>query len=159
MNLYFAGRFRRYLARPCGRADLLVYQALNPRWVWWMVVLITGISFVGYFAIKYVGNRLGTLVTSITGGLASSTAVTLSMAQFARDQNATSIFMAGVMAASSIMFIRVFIEVAIVNPALLSELWLPLIAMFLSVVGGGCWLWMRSSTGVPRMVSIRTSEA
>jgi RimJ/RimL family protein N-acetyltransferase len=32
MNLYFAGRFRRYLARPSGRADLLVYQALNPKW-------------------------------------------------------------------------------------------------------------------------------
>lgn len=118
------------------------WEAINPRWIWWMVVLISGISFVGYFAIKYVGNRLGTLVTSITGGLASSTAVTLSMAQFAREQSAKSLFMGGVMIASSIMFIRVKVEVLIVNPALISLLWIPMLVMFLSVLGGGIWLWM-----------------
>jgi RimJ/RimL family protein N-acetyltransferase len=32
MGLYYAARFRRYLARPGGRADLLIYQALNPKW-------------------------------------------------------------------------------------------------------------------------------
>ncbi len=118
------------------------WEAINPRWIWWMVVLISGISFVGYFAIKYVGNRLGTLVTSITGGLASSTAVTLSMAQFAQDQSAKSLFMGGVMIASSIMFIRVKVEVLIVNPSLISFLWFPMLVMFLSVLGGGIWLWM-----------------
>jgi uncharacterized membrane protein (DUF4010 family) len=102
-----------------------------------MVVLISGISFVGYFAIKYIGNRLGTLVTSITGGLASSTAVTLSMAQFAREFPAKKLFMGGVMIASSIMFIRVMVEVAVVNPQLLKPLWLPVSVMFLSVLGGG----------------------
>ncbi|MEX2575009.1 MAG: MgtC/SapB family protein, partial [Balneolaceae bacterium] len=61
------------------------WESINPRWIWWMVVLICGISFIGYFSIKHIGNRKGTLVTSITGGLASSTAVTLSMAEFARN--------------------------------------------------------------------------
>jgi uncharacterized membrane protein (DUF4010 family) len=113
------------------------WEALNPYWIWLMVVLISGISFVGYFAIKYIGNRLGTLVTSITGGLASSTAVTLSMAQFAREFPAKKLFMGGVMIASSIMFIRVMVEVAVVNPQLLKPLWLPVSVMFLSVLGGG----------------------
>lgn len=121
------------------------WEALNPYWIWWMVVLICGISFVGYFAIKYIGNRMGTLVTSITGGLASSTAVTLSMAQFARQYSVKNLFAGGVMIASSIMFIRVMVEVAIVNMSLLNPLWIPILFMFLSVLGGGYFLWTKKS--------------
>lgn len=117
------------------------WQALNPSWVWLMVVLITGLSFLGYFAIKIAGNRVGTLVTAITGGLASSTAVTISFAQFAREYKVKVIFMAGVMISSSIMFIRVLIEVAVVNPDLLSSLWIPVSIMFTGMVAGGWWLW------------------
>jgi uncharacterized membrane protein (DUF4010 family) len=120
------------------------YEALNPYWIWWMVVLICSISFVGYFAIKYVGNRRGTLVTAITGGLASSTAVTISMAQFNRQYNAEKLFMGGVMVASSIMIVRVLIEVSIVNRSLLDLLWIPVLIMFLSVLGSGYWLWRSS---------------
>jgi uncharacterized membrane protein (DUF4010 family) len=121
------------------------WEAINPRWIWWMVVLISGISFTGYFAIKYVGNRLGTLVTSITGGLASSTAVTLSMANFAKNQVTKSLFMAGVMIASSIMFIRILVEVSIVNPSLLETLWIPIVVMFIAVLTGGLWLLSKKS--------------
>ncbi len=119
------------------------WESLNPYWIWLMVVLICGISFVGYFAIKHIGNRMGTLVTSITGGLASSTAVTLSLSQFAKEFPAKSMFMGGVMIASSIMFIRVMVEVAIVNPLLLNDLWLPVTLMFFCVLGGGYWLWKK----------------
>lgn len=122
------------------------WDSLNPRWIWYMVVMICGISFVGYFTVKYIGNRLGMLVTSITGGLASSTAVTLSMAGFAKRQEGKSIFMAAVMIASSIMFIRVTVEVFIVNHELLELLWLPLVVMFVSVLGGGLWIWNRYSS-------------
>jgi uncharacterized membrane protein (DUF4010 family) len=121
------------------------WEALNPYWIWLMVVLICGISFVGYFAIKYIGNRLGTLVTSITGGLASSTAVTLSLSQFARHYPVKKLFMGGVMIASSIMFIRVLVEVAVVNPQLLPLLWAPVAVMFFCVLGGGYWLWRTGS--------------
>lgn len=120
------------------------YEALNPYWIWWMVVLICSISFVGYFAIKYVGNRRGTLVTAITGGLASSTAVAISMAQFTRQYSAEKLFMGGVMVASSIMFVRVLIEVSIVNRSMLELLWIPVLIMFLSVLGSGYWLWRSS---------------
>ncbi|MDZ7720439.1 MAG: MgtC/SapB family protein [Balneolaceae bacterium] len=120
------------------------YEALNPYWIWWMVVLICGISFAGYFAIKFIGNRLGTIITSITGGLASSTAVTISLAQFAKDQPQKALFMGGVMIATSIMFIRVTIEVAVVNVALISDLWIPLSIMFFSVLLGGYWLWNKN---------------
>jgi uncharacterized membrane protein (DUF4010 family) len=109
-----------------------------------MVVLICGISFIGYFAIKYIGNRWGTMVTAITGGLASSTAVTISLAQFSREYNSEKLFMGGVMMASSIMFVRVLIEVSIVNSTLMRLVWLPITLMFLSVLGSGLWLWKSS---------------
>ncbi|MEX2600692.1 MAG: MgtC/SapB family protein [Balneolaceae bacterium] len=119
------------------------WESVNPYWIWWMVVLICSISFAGYFAIKYVGNQMGTLVTSIAGGLASSTAVTLSMAQFARQSEQKRIFMAGVLLASSIMFVRIMVEVLVVNPDLIYPLWIPLVVMFSCVIGGGVWLWGR----------------
>lgn len=120
------------------------WQSLNPYWIWWMVVLISGISFVGYFAIKYAGDKIGTLLTSITGGLASSTAVTLSMAQMAKQHKNKYLFMGGVVVASSIMFIRVLIEVAVVNQLLLDRLWLPISVMFIGLILGGSWLWFRN---------------
>lgn len=117
------------------------WDALNPYWIWWMVVLISGLSFVGYFAIKAAGNRLGTLLTAITGGMASSTAVTLSLAQFARNSTRKKVFMSGVLVAGSVMFIRVVIEVSVVNSSLLGTLWLPLAAMFAGLGISGAVLW------------------
>lgn len=121
------------------------WEALNPYWIWWMVVLISGLSFAGYIFIKRKGERLGTILTSVTGGLASSTAVTLSMAQFARQQaqSISNIFIAGVLVASSIMLLRVAIEVAIVHAVLLYTLWIPLATMLILTAGGGIWLWRR----------------
>lgn len=117
------------------------WGSFNPYWIWWMVVLISGLSFVGYFAIKYAGDKFGTLLTAITGGLASSTAVTLSLAQFADRNSNKTLFMGGVVIASSIMFIRILIEVAIVNHGLLYLLWLPIFIMFICLLAGGSWLW------------------
>jgi uncharacterized membrane protein (DUF4010 family) len=115
------------------------YDALNPYWIWWMVVLISGISFVGYFAIKFTDERKGTFLTAVTGGLASSTAVTFSLAQFARLSTDKLYFMGGIMIASSIMFVRVVIEVFVVNRSLLQYLWIPLGLMFVGIIVGGYW--------------------
>jgi uncharacterized membrane protein (DUF4010 family) len=121
------------------------WEAINPHWIWWMVVLISGLSFIGYILIKYLGEDKGTMLTAITGGLASSTAVTLSLAQFARQQKriVSGIFIAGVLVASSIMFVRVGIEVAVVNASLLYPLWIPLITMLILTLGSGFWLWRK----------------
>jgi len=122
------------------------WDALNPYWIWWMVVLISGISFVGYFAIKYAGDKVGTILTAFVGGLASSTAVTLSMAQFAVQHKHKTLFMGGVVIASSIMFVRVLIEVAVVNMNLMAQLWLPILVMFIGLLAGGSWLWFSNES-------------
>lgn len=118
------------------------FQALNPYWIWWMVVLITGLSFVGYVATSHFGDRIGILLTAVTGALASSTAVTLSLAQMGKQRQASALLMAGVLIASVIMLIRVVIEVAVVNHGLLAQLWIPVTAMTAVTLLGIGWLWL-----------------
>ena len=57
---------------------------LNPRQVWLMVVLISGLSLAGYVALRLVGPDTGALVVGFLGGLVSSTATTLSFSRLAR---------------------------------------------------------------------------
>lgn len=108
------------------------WQVLNPYEIWWMVVLITGISFAGYFAIRIAGQRRGLLATGLFGGLASSTAVTLSLSRIAADNRELSpLLAAGVILAAGTMFPRMLIEIGVVNAALLRSAALPLLVMML----------------------------
>jgi uncharacterized membrane protein (DUF4010 family) len=62
------------------------YAALNPYHLWWAVILIAGLSLTGHFAMRITGAQRGVLWTGILGGLASSTATTLALARYAREQ-------------------------------------------------------------------------
>lgn len=57
------------------------FGALNPYKLWWMVVLISGLSLGGYLLLKLVGPGKGVPLLGVFGGLASSTATTLSFAR------------------------------------------------------------------------------
>jgi uncharacterized membrane protein (DUF4010 family) len=61
------------------------YQALNPYRMGLLIVLITGVSFAGYLALRIFGQERGVLLTGFFGGLASSTATTLVFSRNARD--------------------------------------------------------------------------
>ena len=119
------------------------WNALNPYWIWWMVVLVSGLSFLGYLMIQITGKKTGTIITAIAGGLISSTATTLTMARFARDEQGRSLFAGAVLLASAIMFPRVMIEVMVVNPSLLHPLWIPLTVMLIGMLGVFYQLWHR----------------
>ncbi|MEW5849620.1 MAG: MgtC/SapB family protein [Myxococcota bacterium] len=103
---------------------------INPFKVGWMVVLIAGIGFVGYVAVRALGPGKGLGLTGLVGGLVSSTAVTLSFSGRARREPelAPSCALA-IISASSIMFGRVLVEVGVVHFALVRPLLLPLGAM------------------------------
>lgn len=119
------------------------WEAFNPFWIWLMVVLISGLSFAGYIAIRLVGDRMGTLITAVAGGLASSTAVTVTLSHFARRHRGKSLFIGGILVAAIIMFGRVVVEVALVNRDLLRVLWLPFAFMTGALSFGVLWLWLR----------------
>jgi uncharacterized membrane protein (DUF4010 family) len=104
-------------------------NVLNPYKVWLMVVFISGLSFLGYVMIKIVGPRRGIGLTGLLGGIVSSTAVTLSFAQRSQDEEELAKpFALAITVAWTVMFARIIIEVAALNPALLRNVWVPLAA-------------------------------
>ena len=103
--------------------DLGPWSALNPRAIGLLVVLIAGISYVGYFAMQLLGARVGLLATAVLGALVSSTAVTVSFGRMARrGQGNFALLGAGISLASGTMALRILIEVSLINPALLPSL-------------------------------------
>jgi uncharacterized membrane protein (DUF4010 family) len=103
---------------------------IHPRKIWLMVVLISGISFLGYFAGKVIGAERGLVVTAVVGGLASSTAVSLSYAQRSHDNEPlVPQFAIGILAANAIMPLRLLVVVGLVAPPLFLPLSIPLLAM------------------------------
>lgn len=106
------------------------FDVLVPYNVWLMVVLISGISFLGYVLIKAVGPRRGVSLTGILGGLASSTAVTLSIAERSRETTGLDRPLAlAALLAWTIMYVRVIVEVGVVHPPLLASVWAPVLTI------------------------------
>lgn len=122
------------------------YGALNPFGVGTMVVLIAGIGFVGYVAVRWLGPGRGMAVTGAVGGLVSSTAVTLAMAGRAKATPALADTCAlSTLLACALMFGRVLLAVLAVNPKLLPGVLVPLAAMAAATVGAAALLYVRSN--------------
>jgi uncharacterized membrane protein (DUF4010 family) len=95
-----------------------------------MVVFISGINFLGYLLIKIVGPRRGVGISGFLGGLASSTANTLSFSQRSQeDKELTRPYAAAIIIGWTVMFGRVLFEVAVINRALLNLLWPAILLM------------------------------
>jgi uncharacterized membrane protein (DUF4010 family) len=119
-------------------------NALNPYELWWMVVLIAAISYVGYFAVRIAGANAGIPLTGLLAGLASSTALTIQMARLAGREPATQKLLAvGILLANATLFPRVLIIVGLVQPALIGPLSLPLALMTLVTVVPALTFWLR----------------
>ncbi|WP_394700010.1 MgtC/SapB family protein [uncultured Parasphingorhabdus sp.] len=90
--------------------DFGPYEAFNLQQLWFVVILVTGLSFAGYVANRIIGAAHGTVVTAVIGGAYSSTAVTASLAQRLRgEETAGRTLSAGIALASSVMYIRVLL--------------------------------------------------
>ena len=125
------------------------YDVLNPFAIGVVIVLIAGISFVGYFAMRFMGARKGIGATAIAGGLVSSTAVTLTFAAKGReDRQLAPAYALAIVLASAIMFVRVIVLISAVRPPLLMYSWLPLVVMCVVSALGCVVLWRRMS-GAP----------
>jgi len=102
-------------------------DALNPRQLWLLVILIAALSEVGYIAVRALGEARGSAVTGLVGGLASSTAVTLTFARRSREERAMAEpLAAGIMLSWLVMFARIAVMILVVYRPLLSDLALPL---------------------------------
>jgi uncharacterized membrane protein (DUF4010 family) len=98
------------------------YGVLNPREIWWMVVLIVGLNLIGYGAFRLLGQKVGTALAGILGGVVSSTATTVTYARMSKHSVETApVAVVIVWVASGIVFVRVLVEIAVVAPTFLRD--------------------------------------
>lgn len=117
-------------------------MGLNPARVWLLAIILAGVSFLGYVAVQLFGAERGRLVAGATGGLVSSTAVTLANARLARAGEAALPLAAGALAAGAVSFIRTAVIVTAVAPEL-GRLLAPGLGLGAAVLVAGAWLLAR----------------
>jgi len=113
-----------------------IWGLFNLHRIWMMMVLVAGISFFGYIAIRLLGSKNGIGVAGLLGGLVSSTAVAMSMARRIHENGYLAKNLAiGISLASSMMLIRAGLEIWVINSELTRAFILPIIVG--SLVGYG----------------------
>ena len=132
--------------------DVGPLAAINPRTLGLMVVTISGLSFVGYVAMRWLGARRGLLLGAALGGLVSSTAVTLSFSHRAKASPALAPVAAGAIAVAwTIMLARVAVLVALIQPELLGTLAIPLAGMMVATLLGLVLTFRRNGQEQPKL--------
>jgi len=126
------------------------YEALNPRNIWLMVVLVSGIGLASYVALRVAGERQGVLATGILGGLLSSTAATVLYARRSRESEAMQrLALAVVPLANLVPLARVALFAAVLAPAILLSL-APVLGAALAAGLGVAALFMRRPADAAR---------
>jgi len=120
------------------------YGAWNPWKLWWVVVLVTGFSFMAYVANRLFGARRGTISTALIGGAYSSTAVTQSLAQRLGSKEAGGAEAAGIALATAVMYLRVIALVAFLAPRILPSFVLVVLGPLLAAWAAGWWLYRKA---------------
>lgn len=132
------------------------WDAINPYEIWWMVVLIASISFVGYFAVKIGGTHRGLIFTGLFAGLSSSTALTMHFARLAKANPAHRFILAsGILAACGTMFPRVLFVCYLINPALGSILIMPVVIMTLLTYAPALVIWFRRREPISETIELK----
>jgi uncharacterized membrane protein (DUF4010 family) len=121
------------------------WQVLNPAEIWLLAILIAAVSFAGYIAVRLLGARQGIAVAAIAGGMASSTATTLSFGRLARDHpESAHLLAAGVLLAGVTMLVRMVVLAGMLKPELIAiVLWPAAAATGVLLLGAAAVLWGR----------------
>jgi hypothetical protein len=90
------------------------WDAVSPRDIWLLTLLIAAIQFAGYAAMRIIGPEHGPLAAGLAGGVVSSTATVLSFSRLAKGQDNPGPLAAGAVAANATMFVRIG---AVASPA------------------------------------------
>lgn len=132
------------------------WDAINPYVIWLLTILIAAVSFSGYVAIRVFGDRLGVMMAALAGGLASSTATTMTLAELERRHpESRNLLAAGILTAGLVMVARVAVVASALNPALLQPLLLPLLSGgFILAVGAGLMLLLSRGTSEQPVLKI-----
>jgi len=118
------------------------YQAFNPYSIWMMVVLISGIGFLGYVLMRMLGNKAGITATGLVAGLASSTATTLAFSKRSKDvPGLASDYALAVILACTTMYARLAVMIGIIDRQLLGVLIVPIVIQAAPGILYTVWFW------------------
>jgi uncharacterized membrane protein (DUF4010 family) len=134
------------------------YQVLNPHHIWLMVVLVSGVSLIGYMALRLIGTKKSLLLVGAFGGLVSSTATTLVYAREAGSR-AAMLPIAGIIivVANLVVLVRLAVVSAVVAPGALSLL-LPVLAAGLVLGAALLALRYRKTLAAPELAALQLSN-
>ena len=106
------------------------WDAFNPFSIWLMVVLISGVGFLGYVLMRMLGAKAGIALTGLLGGIASSTATTLAFSR--RSKTAPELapdYAFAIVLSCTVMYARLAVMIGFINQRLLAALALPMLVM------------------------------
>jgi len=104
------------------------WGTVSPYEIWLLVILIATLSFVGYVAVRVMGETRGLTVVAAAGALVSSTAVTLNNARLAAKHDSHHKALAGSIVISwAVSLLRMTMVACTLNIALLFPLGLPVL--------------------------------
>lgn len=107
-------------------------EIFNPRKIWFIVALVTGIDVLGYILTKIFGTKKSFTLASLIGGFISSTSTTVALAQKSKSGH-TNILVGAALLANVASFFQVFLLVGPLN----SQWLVALTPVLLSIVGAG----------------------
>jgi uncharacterized membrane protein (DUF4010 family) len=114
------------------------FDAFNPYQIWLMIVLISGVSLVGYIALRFIGQRYGAVLLGVLGGLVSSTATTLVFTRRNGDKpDIANLAVVVILLANLVVLVRLALITEIISPVIFPYL--------LPVLGGGLFLGLITS--------------
>ncbi|HLV38527.1 MgtC/SapB family protein [Xanthomarina sp.] len=112
------------------------YNVINPSEIGWIIVLTSGIGFVGYILMKFLDSKIGLLLTGVFGGMVSSTIVSWVFSKRSKEHpHLSSSYAIAIFASATVMIGRVLVWVFIFNPSMLYGLILPILIMLLTAIG------------------------
>lgn len=145
-----------FLAMVCVVWPLIPAQRLNYLGglslsdIWTLVVLLAGISFAGYLALRLMGERLGQILAGGLGGLISSTAVTLTNARLSRRFSPCDDLVAGALAANSVSLLKTLMLSLLLSNSVAIRL-APALLVAATILGAGAWLKLRTTVEKPAL--------
>lgn len=131
------------------KSNLIPGINLTPYAIWLATVVVSGISYLSYLLRRYVFHRSGILVSGIIGGLYSSTATISVLARKSRTATAEEApeYVAAMLMAVSMMFLRFLILIGIFSQATLAVIYPYLLVM--AVVAAGVALYLHTKRPAP----------
>jgi len=106
--------------------------SITPYKIWLAVVVISTISYISYLLKKFVFSNGSIVISGILGGLYSSTATTIILAKkSAAEPGNLNQYMAGIIFATAMMYLRILVLILIFSPVLFEKIWLSFLILFL----------------------------